>query len=559
MRRFCCLVVVAIMVGVVALPGGRISGTVLNAAEPSLHYLYGSGSVTGGNLVSLRISLTAPAPSGGLRIRLAASNSALELPGSVRVPAGASAYAFTVATQPVDVDIAVSVRASHDGTEKARTVLIKAPRLSSLSVQSRMRAGGQGKITVRLTGPAPDAGVSVDLTTNRPSLVSGPSPVVVESGRRSVTVIVSLAHVTRDVEINVIARLNGRKLVAPSLIRNYDIASPASPTPTATASPSATASQSMTPTATAPATVTGTATTEAPGTGTPSETGIPATGTAVVTSTPTGIEFEMELVGGEREVFKGETIEFAVCVSPEPTSPFFASFRSSNETVVLQEDISPISWIFDPNSEPGTCTSVSMSGRQDASDNLGVGIVNLIVNFNGQEFISPPVTFILSPATATETVMVTASATTEPTGTPIPTSTQPASVTPTATASPSVPAATVTGTAVTSPEATAGPLDSLTIQLIGSETLFERGSTVSFEICASGDLGGTIFPTLTSSNEQVARSDDISPGNVVMTPGECVIQTLSGRTDSPQFGVGTVFLILNWNGENLQGPQVTFA
>ncbi len=192
------------------------------AKDPSLHFLYGSGSVTGGRPLNLRVELTAPAPQGGIRVRLSTTNIAVQVPGSVLVPAGKSDLAFTVATSAVETELSVTIRAEFGGVTKSRAVQIKPPALAGLSVQSVMRAGGTAKITVKLTGPAPSSGISVDLTTNRPTLITPQSPVVIYPQKQSVTIIVSVGNVPREAPINVIARLNGERLVVPSIIRNFD-------------------------------------------------------------------------------------------------------------------------------------------------------------------------------------------------------------------------------------------------------------------------------------------------------------------------------------------------
>lgn len=79
------------------------------SAAAALHYLYGSGSATGGKTVHFRVELTEPAPAGGAVVTLSSSNGAIPMPATVTVNAGETTREFGVASVPVTTDTNVTV------------------------------------------------------------------------------------------------------------------------------------------------------------------------------------------------------------------------------------------------------------------------------------------------------------------------------------------------------------------------------------------------------------------------------------------------------------------
>src|SRR4051812_24821430 len=74
------------------------------SAASALHFLYGSGSQTGGKNIHLRVELTDPAPSGGVNVTLTANNGAINVPPTVHVNTATTDKTVTVTTDPVAVD-----------------------------------------------------------------------------------------------------------------------------------------------------------------------------------------------------------------------------------------------------------------------------------------------------------------------------------------------------------------------------------------------------------------------------------------------------------------------
>ena len=224
---------------VFALLGGLLVTLIPNpsrhaSAASALHYLYGSGSQTGGRSITLRVELTEVAPAGGAKVMLSSTSSAIVTPANVTVAAGQTERAFSVQTNPVATDTNVTVSAAYKGVTKSRVVLIKAPVLSSIGVQTKIRAGGVGKIVVRLSGPAPAGGVAVTLSSDPTGALTFPNPAIVPVGTYRLALTVPAMETDTDVHATVTATSGARTVSRSTIIRNYDPVVP-TPTPTATA------------------------------------------------------------------------------------------------------------------------------------------------------------------------------------------------------------------------------------------------------------------------------------------------------------------------------------
>ena len=257
-RRGALASAVTVLAGSIGLRG-RTEATVTGPVAstfPCVDHLFGSGSATGGHHVTFRVRLSAPAPTGGAKIALGSSNAAITHPGTVTVPAGATDYTFTATAHPVATDMAVVVSASIGTCRVSRSVTVKAPVLRSMSVQSVIRSGGRGKITLCLTGAAPAGGTTVTLNSSRPSILPVPATIVVPTGKACLSTVVAAANVGHDVSVTITAK-RGTRLSQPTVVRNFDTATP---TPTNTPTDTPTSTPPNTPTATPTNSPTATAT-----------------------------------------------------------------------------------------------------------------------------------------------------------------------------------------------------------------------------------------------------------------------------------------------------------
>ncbi|HRA48622.1 MAG TPA: hypothetical protein PK819_11190, partial [Thermomicrobiales bacterium] len=221
---------------------------------------------------------------------MAASSAAVAIPSSVTVPAGAMDKLVSISTDPVVTDTSVTLTASLDGITRSHVVLIKAPVLSRLSLQTVIRHGGLGRVTVGLSGNAPTGGFTVSLSTDPTGyLAVGPS-VTIPAGQHQVSLKVAAnlfgeADVRMpDLPVTVTASSGDTSFTKHTIIR--DFGDDPRPTPTDTATPTETATATDTATATATDTATVTATDTATVTATDTATAT-ATDTATATATNT--------------------------------------------------------------------------------------------------------------------------------------------------------------------------------------------------------------------------------------------------------------------------------
>ncbi|MFN7161838.1 MAG: S8 family serine peptidase, partial [Fimbriimonadales bacterium] len=117
--------------------------------------------VVGGSRVVGTVNLTAPAPEGGMLVRLShngATRTAI-LPNSVSVPAGTTQATFTIQTLRVPRETTLVVRAAAGDVERTATLTIvpeSAVTLQSLTISPTTVLGGHSATgTITLTAPAP--------------------------------------------------------------------------------------------------------------------------------------------------------------------------------------------------------------------------------------------------------------------------------------------------------------------------------------------------------------------------------------------------------------------
>jgi hypothetical protein len=130
------------------------------------------------------VTLTGPAPAGGVVVNLSASSWVVDGYPTVTVPAGATSANFTIWAAPVSANTPVNITASYLGSSKtaAMTVTIG---LNSISFNpASVKGGNTSQGTVTLTGPAPAGGVVVNLSADT-WVVDGYPTVTVPAGATS--------------------------------------------------------------------------------------------------------------------------------------------------------------------------------------------------------------------------------------------------------------------------------------------------------------------------------------------------------------------------------------
>lgn len=165
--------------------------------------------VTGGSPSTGTVTLSGPAPAGGINVTLS-SNSAATVPASVTVAAGSATANFTVTTTSVTSATNSTISATQNGVTKT-AVLTILPAIAPVSVSLNPTSvvGGSGSTgTVTLTGPAPSGGVTVALSSNN-SNATVPASVGVAAGETTATFPVTTLAVTTTATATISAALNG--------------------------------------------------------------------------------------------------------------------------------------------------------------------------------------------------------------------------------------------------------------------------------------------------------------------------------------------------------------
>ncbi len=82
-------------------------------------------SVRGGRSATGRVTLTGPAPAGGLEVTLASNHLAAGVPASVTLAAGATQASFPVTTRRINRNVRVTLRAHHGAAERTATLRVQ--------------------------------------------------------------------------------------------------------------------------------------------------------------------------------------------------------------------------------------------------------------------------------------------------------------------------------------------------------------------------------------------------------------------------------------------------
>jgi len=179
--------------------GGRTRSADLTVQAPFAEISVAPTSVIGGNEVIGSVTLSEPAPKGGITIALSSGSATAMVPATVTVAAGQTTATFKNKKSPVAADEVVTLSSTRGTSLRTTTLKVLAPTVASISVNPPVIVGGRKAIgTVVLNGAAPTGGITVPLTSNRPS-APVPSTIVVPAGKTSGTFDITTTAVSADV------------------------------------------------------------------------------------------------------------------------------------------------------------------------------------------------------------------------------------------------------------------------------------------------------------------------------------------------------------------------
>ncbi|MDR3689869.1 MAG: PQQ-binding-like beta-propeller repeat protein [Fimbriimonas sp.] len=183
-------------------------------------------TVVGGNASIGTVTLSGPAPSGGVAVTLGSNNPQAHTPANVTVAAGSSTGTFTVTTNSVTSPITATISATLGSTTKTATLSIAQLALIGLGLNPPGVTGGLNSTgTVTLNGPATSGGVVVSLSSNSTSVASVPKSVTVPSGQASATFTIATTSVTALKTVTIGASYNGTNLTASLTVNSPTVAS----------------------------------------------------------------------------------------------------------------------------------------------------------------------------------------------------------------------------------------------------------------------------------------------------------------------------------------------
>ena len=166
-------------------------------------------SVVGGTPSVGTVTISGPAPTGGLLVKLKCDSTQATVPASVSVPAGKMTATFTAKTTPVKATVTATVTATQGITVEEATLTITPSTLSLVSVYPIIVIGPESSVgTAYLSGPAPSGGYVVSLSSNQES-VTVPAKVTIPSGSDHATFAVKTETVAVQTIAAVSASLNG--------------------------------------------------------------------------------------------------------------------------------------------------------------------------------------------------------------------------------------------------------------------------------------------------------------------------------------------------------------
>jgi hypothetical protein len=209
----------AVSASTVSTVSATYSGATLQATvtvnPPALNtFTLNPTTVVGGNSFTGTVTLTGPAPTGGVIVTLSDNSSSAQTPATVTVAAGATSATFTVPTTAVSTTTTVTESATYNGKTVPANVSIIPLVINSVAMNPSSVAGGVSSTgTVTLNGPAPSGGVVVTLSDNS-SAAQTPGSVTVLAGSTTATFTVTTSVVTTTTTSTESATFSGKTVQA---------------------------------------------------------------------------------------------------------------------------------------------------------------------------------------------------------------------------------------------------------------------------------------------------------------------------------------------------------
>lgn len=160
-------------------------------------------AVNGGEPCTGTVTLTGPAPTGGLVLSLTANNKTITLPVSVKVEAGATTATFSIKTVKVASVHSVLISARFKDQAQNVTLSVSPPGISTIVLSSTSVPGGVSSGgTITLAEPAPAGGLKIAMSSDNAAAVV-PAQLLVPAGKTTASFSVRTVAVAAQVVANV--------------------------------------------------------------------------------------------------------------------------------------------------------------------------------------------------------------------------------------------------------------------------------------------------------------------------------------------------------------------
>jgi len=165
-------------------------------------------SVLGGTASKLDLTITGPAPVGGLKIDITTDGSGTLIPTTVTIPSGAKGVSVPVTTLATNRTRVDRISAHVNATSAFDMLTVRAVVPADVSLTPNpVTAGGKVTGTITLRDPAPVGGLLVALSSDRTSAIV-PASVLIPAGKLTGAFIVTTSVVTVDVQATIKAMAN---------------------------------------------------------------------------------------------------------------------------------------------------------------------------------------------------------------------------------------------------------------------------------------------------------------------------------------------------------------
>ena len=187
-------------------------------------------SVGGGAASVGTVTLSGPAPTGGLSVTLTSSvPTVASVSTTVPIPAGAVSATFPITTTAVTTQTPVTLSAALNGATQTAVLTVEAPVLERIALAPAGVIGGESAaMTLTLTFPAPVGGAVVTLTSDSPAGVL-PLTVTIPAEQTTTSVTVTTKAVSAITTVNLSAAYgavtkSAKLTVKPALLEGVTLA-----------------------------------------------------------------------------------------------------------------------------------------------------------------------------------------------------------------------------------------------------------------------------------------------------------------------------------------------